>query len=500
MLVESVEVPAWLAALQSSLAAQRTIDLEVYATGERRMMAPKPVLLGLFERLDARLFRRHRDAFAPVRIDAQIGAPESFEGRDVVLDFATVHPATLARGVRYGVWTLSHSADDALRGVRLFRVQIDAVSADGTSLSVYRSFGAVDPASLTRTRNYALWKAQAAFSHRLENVRRRGLMDAVAAPATRSAATRPSNAAVARHAAKAALGVAHRRARALREHEEWFVAARPRKGPPLTGVDVDSLDGFRPISAPVASSVADPFVFEDGDDTYVFFEEEDLATSKAHISYIRLDELARPLTEPAKALVAPYHLSYPFVFRHEGDVFMIPESSANATVELHRASPFPSTWILDRVLLDGIRALDPTLHVEGERLWLFVTLTEEGAAPNDELHLYSSTTLHGPWEPHPANPVVSDARSARPAGRLFRHGPTLVRPAQDCSRRYGFAIVFNRVDVITETRYAETPVGRIEPSWYPNIVATHTYNFGSRVEVLDGKRLVPRRVFGRPDS
>jgi hypothetical protein len=172
---------------------------------------------------------------------------------------------------------------------------------------------------------------------------------------------------------------------------------------------------------------------------------------------------------------------------------MIPESSASDRVELYRADPFPSRWTLAHVLLEDVRALDPTLHVEGDRLWLFVAVTEEGASPNDDLHLFSSHSLTGPWQPHPANPVVSDARSARPAGRIFRRGTELMRPSQDCSRRYGYAVVFNRIDVLTQEDYRETPVGRIDPTWHPGIFATHTYNFDSRVEVVDGKRLVAKR-------
>jgi hypothetical protein len=138
--------------------------------------------------------------------------------------------------------------------------------------------------------------------------------------------------------------------------------------------------------------------------------------------------------------------------------------------------------------------------VSDERLWLFVGMAEHGAAPDDELHLFSSTALLGPWEPHPANPVVSDVRSARPAGRIFRYGQDLIRPSQDCSRRYGHAIVLNRIEVLTTSEYRETAAGRIEPDWFPRLLATHTYGFGERVEVIDGKRAVARSPFGRRRS
>jgi hypothetical protein len=304
-----------------------------------------------------------------------------------------------------------------------------------------------------------------------------------------------SNRAAASQAARAALGVLHRRVRRFRAQEVWFIAARSRSSSLV--LEDGSPMGFAPIELSSRAPVADPFVLERDGDTFLFFEEVDEATRKGHISYVRLDADARPIGAPATALTAPYHLSYPFVFAHEGEIFMIPESSSNRTVELYRASPFPDMWVLEQVLLEGLQAVDTTLHVDGGRLWLFVGIAEEGAAHTDELHLFSSSALHGPWVPHVANPVVSDVRSARPAGRLFQHGGGLIRPSQDSSHRYGCALVFNRIDVLTDESYRESPVARIEPTWHPDLVGTHTYNVGEHVEVIDGKRVVPRPFFSR---
>jgi len=144
-------------------------------------------------------------------------------------------------------------------------------------------------------------------------------------------------------------------------------------------------------------------------------------------------------------------------------------------------------------LLTGVRAVDPTLLEDGGRLWLFLNVAEEGASVDDELHLYTSLDLAGPWVPHRDNPVVADVARARPAGRVFRRDGELIRPAQDCSSGYGRAVVLNRIDVLTVDEYRETPIGRIEPSWAPGLVGTHTYNSTAQVEVVDGFRFVRRR-------
>jgi hypothetical protein len=496
LIVEAAVVPGWLAALTARLAATPTVDLEIFTLPHARLRPPEPFVLRLYRAVDAWFFRSRPDALAPVRIGVDEAMPSRFVGRDVVLDFASSDPRALAHGVRYGVWTLVHGAVTE-SGTQLYRTQIEAHRGDGSALVLYSSFGSIDPASPHRTLSRALWKVQGAFARRLETVRALGDSFMETRPKADPPTGEEDVAHPVRHVVEGAvhtvLGVARRRARRALEREAWVVAARPRRDAPLTGRSNESTVGFTLIDWATPRSAADPFVFDDDGRMYVFFEDEDPVTRHGRIACVRLDAGARPIAEPQTVLVRPYHLSYPFVFRYRGDIFMIPESRANRTVELYRACPFPSAWLLEDILFGDIVALDPTLLLDDGRLWLFVGIAEDGAAPNDELHLYSSESLAGPWWAHPANPVVSDVRSARPGGRIFRHRGHLIRPAQDCSVRYGGALVFNRVDVLTAREYRETTIGRIEPTWLPGLVATHTYNFGTTVEVLDGKRRIPRR-------
>lgn len=168
---------------------------------------------------------------------------------------------------------------------------------------------------------------------------------------------------------------------------------------------------------------------------------------------------------------------------------MLPETAARRTVELYRASRFPDEWTLQRVLLRDVRATDATLLRHEGRWWLFVALAVEGGHAVDELALFSSGSLDGEWKPHPLNPVVSDVRSARPAGRIFSRNGQLIRPAQDCSRVYGGRLVFNRIEALSATDYREEPIGAIEPAPETGNLRTHSYDFDGTYEVLDGFRI-----------
>jgi hypothetical protein len=494
VVVDSAVVPAWIAALVTRLSSAATVEVGVFSLGAQAMPRRHTCRLGLGGRLERRLFGGRPDASAPVRIATRPLPAATGRGYDVVLDFGSAASEELAPETRYGAWYLTHGVDPECP--HLYRMQIDALLADGSSVVVDRSYSAIDAASLHRTRNRVLWKAHGLLCNRLETTRRLGAAFIDSRPPSIATADPSPSQHRMLAIASAALGVARRRLRKLRVRETWFVAIRPRQPGVLAGLTPESPPGgFVPLES--LTAVADPFVVDGETESYVFVEQVAAATGRGHIAFVRIGAEARADGPATAVLSAPYHLSYPFVFRYENETFMIPESSANGTVELYRATSFPAGWALEHVLLRGVRAFDPTLLVTDERLWLFVGMAEHGAAPDDELHLFSSPALLGPWAPHPANPVVSDVRTARPAGRIFRHGHDLIRPSQDCSRRYGHAIVLNRIEVLTTDEYRETAVGRIEPTWLPGLLATHTYGFGERVEVIDGKRAVARSLLGR---
>jgi hypothetical protein len=139
------------------------------------------------------------------------------------------------------------------------------------------------------------------------------------------------------------------------------------------------------------------------------------------------------------------------------------------------------------VLLDGVHAVDATPFEADGGWWMFANIAVPGSLhAHDELCLWRAPSPLGPWRPHPGNPVVSDARRARPAGRPFRWRGELVRPAQDCSVRYGHALVLHRVLRLDETAYREEPIARLAARWAPGLEGFHTFNRADGLTVVDG--------------
>jgi len=164
---------------------------------------------------------------------------------------------------------------------------------------------------------------------------------------------------------------------------------------------------------------------------------------------------------------------------------MMPETASRRQVELYRCVDFPVHWKLERVVLRDLKALDPTPALLFGRWWLFANIPAYGAGTLDELHLFHADSPLGPWTPHRDNPIKSDVRSARPAGRIFEDNGQCYRPAQDCSTRYGSAVTINRILELNPERYEEIEMGKVGPNWCPGVEGVHTFNVAGNLTVID---------------
>jgi hypothetical protein len=166
---------------------------------------------------------------------------------------------------------------------------------------------------------------------------------------------------------------------------------------------------------------------------------------------------------------------------------MIPESAANRSVELYRCVEFPLRWEFMHNLMHDVLAYDSTLVHHDGLWWLFANVKQHtGTSSWDELCLfYSNTPISNDWTPHPMNPIISDVRSARPAGAFFKKDGDLYRPSQDSSNRYGYALKVNKVIKLTKTVYVEETMKSILPDKDRSIRGIHTINRANNLVVID---------------
>lgn len=246
---------------------------------------------------------------------------------------------------------------------------------------------------------------------------------------------------------------------------------------------------FKRLTPPKDRFWGDPFVqFKEGT-YYIFFEELIYKKNKGTIVVIQMDQKGQ-YQDPQPVLETPYHLSYPFIFEDNGQIFMLPETKGNKTIELYECIDYPLQWKLKEVLFNNIRAVDSTILEYNGKYWLFTNIQEnEGTfTSDDELFLfYSDSLLNGNWTPHPKNPIVSDVRNARPAGRVYAQNGRLYRPAQNCAKHYGHGMQIHEILTLTEKEYQEIKIQEIFPDWNKDLISTHTLNHDNRLTFIDAK-------------
>jgi hypothetical protein len=237
---------------------------------------------------------------------------------------------------------------------------------------------------------------------------------------------------------------------------------------------------------PRSRFVADPFALTIEDRLIIMLEKFDWWSNKGVISVLEMRDGKESLILD-DVFCLPCHMSYPYLFKHEGIIYCVPESSGRVT--LFRALDFPYNWEVVWTLTDDFPAVDPTLFWYGGYWWLFCG-KQDPYAPN-KLYAWYSENINGPWRPHLSNPLKTDVRSARPAGTPFVYKGVLYRPGQNCSVSYGGSIIINRVVRLTPKEFKEIPVRNIEPyenSPYPD--GLHTLCGIENITILDGKRTI----------
>ena len=218
--------------------------------------------------------------------------------------------------------------------------------------------------------------------------------------------------------------------------------------------------------------VADPFVISRMGKTYIFAELYDYLRRKGCIGYCEL--LPDGSQSKWKAVLKEkYHMSYPQPIEHNGDVYLIPESSFGKEKAY--------------VLASGIGLTDTTFVSDSDKVYAFACSTED---PTDEILRMFELSDNGQLEETAMSPVVDDVSCARPAGKFFNLDGKLYRPSQDCTDSYGNKLNILEVDTDFRTYYKETNVRKIsvDDLTILNVDAPeriHTYNSNGEYEVVD---------------
>lgn len=524
--------PHWIVEAFARIADTDFAEIVAIAEGRSEPRAP-PWLWRAYGRVDAWLFGSQPNPSQPCDLKTRIphhrllALPDRGAGQaeiaawraqlavlhlDAAFAVGDVDDRMLEGVAKHGVWRYCFGEDrgslDTVAGIREV-TEAAPVTASGLKVRrgageerlVYESWSRTFPYSVARNRENFLRKTSEFAARALRELHRSGdgwleRCAPIARVAPGAVASGPGTAEMVRGLSRLGGRIAHRGLQKLFFLDQWILAYRFRR---RNERGQEESRQFTWLVPPPDRYWADPFPIERNGRHFVFFEELVFASGKAHIAMVEVaPDGAR--SAPVRVLERDYHLSYPFLIEQDGELYMVPETQNNRSVELYRCIAFPDRWRLERVLLRGALCADATFHRENGYWWMFVNVGVEGVDAHDELHLFRADRLQGEWQPHRGNPVKSDVRCARPAGNLFRRDGILYRPAQIGAPLYGSGVSINRVLHLSPLAYLEEEVERVLPPPSAGLLGIHTLNRAGDLSVIDGFMRRPRPPLGRRDS
>ncbi|HVG25779.1 MAG TPA: hypothetical protein VND45_16600 [Thermoanaerobaculia bacterium] len=457
VVVDGAEQPAWICRVIDFVRARHTLAFVRIAGPAKR--ARRPLLQRLFARFDDRLFAKKNDGVSRCEV-----TPLDGDAASLVIAFA-------AYDARDEAWRVDLDGWDEFVRQKPFTEAV--LLADGKAIA--RTTGMRELVSFRRASARIGMRAAAMIEEELDRRARGGALPPLRAT-KRETVKRATQIAMATRIASSAREWLLNWYRGKFTNRQWFV-----------GISFDGTRRFHEIVPPKDRMWADPFVVADGDRAWIYVEEMYFSTERGTLAVIeaRRDGTWSP---PQPVLELPIHLSYPCVFRWNGELFMVPDTRFNKTIELYRCVEAPAKWELDRVLLTNMDAVDPTVFEAHGKWWMYVATPSGDRAGLDRLSLYHAPNPRGPWTPHPWNPLECDVMGGRGGGRPFLRDGKLLRAVQLSTPYYGHSIGIREIVKLSETEWEERHVETIGPEWAANLAATHTLNVDGGVMVVDGMR------------
>ena len=228
------------------------------------------------------------------------------------------------------------------------------------------------------------------------------------------------------------------------------------------------------IPNPQNRFLADPFVIYRKGSHYCFVEDYNLLKKKGSISVYKLSPGSS--TELGTALVEDFHLSYPYLFEFNNELYMCPETGEKREIRIYKCIDFPLKWVFHKTLMNDVSAADTSIFSHEDKWWMFTNLDRSSICDHSsQLHIfYASNPITDDWIPHINNPVIFDPLTGRNGG-LIKDVNSIYRVYQRQGfDLYGEAFGVAKIDKLTTSEYSEKSVFEAEPTFFKGIKGTHT--------------------------
>ena len=227
---------------------------------------------------------------------------------------------------------------------------------------------------------------------------------------------------------------------------------------------------------------ADPFLFEYNGETYIFAELFDRLKGKGKIGVAKIKN--GKCSKFKICLDLPWHLSYPCVYKHKNEIYMVPECARSERITVYKSKNFPNEWEEAYVLYEGAGVDTTPIQIEGHPFGFFTTLKTKENNKNNCLYYIGNDTKQ-------AKLLIENDLTVRSAGYIFSVGSMILRPSQDCENSYGGGLFFKTIENFSVEHFRESNYRRIDVTDIKTKNSSicfngiHTYNQTNTYEIID---------------
>lgn len=242
--------------------------------------------------------------------------------------------------------------------------------------------------------------------------------------------------------------------------------------------------------------LADPFLYEKSGKTYIFYEAYDLVLKRGFIGYSIYNEKGSP-SKVNIVISETYHLSYPYIFESEGNIYIMPETSADYSLHVYEAKSFPDVWVRKQDVIADVYACDSIFIRYDNKRYLLTnemyhnTPMSKFASCWVKNYLYEVNGLV--VNNYEGTLVAEGEYGIRNAGNIIYTSGKTYRIGQDCRfSKYGRGLVLFEIHNINpyqeevvnswDFEYLSAHIKKVDAN---ELVGVHTYNLSQHYEIID---------------
>jgi hypothetical protein len=247
------------------------------------------------------------------------------------------------------------------------------------------------------------------------------------------------------------------------------------------------------IKNPPYRFFADPFIITKDEKTICYVEDYHYSLKKGCITAIEIKD-AKNYRILGPVIEEPFHMSFPFLFTYQNELYMVPEVKESHSIRLYKCVDFPLKWAYQKDILSGVNAVDPMIFESHGKWWLLCNMNwgESTGFDSTLLAFYSDNPLSDDWTAHKLNPLIFDCNIARNGGILNIEGnsPFRVRQKQGFNS-YGKGLSIAKIIDLTPTTFWEEKVVEIPLDFFKGIEGCHHMHSNGNYTVYDFLKIEP---------